>query len=91
MTIKDETAVVKAVMFKGNTYSLRFMPENGMKVLAFGRISVYERDGQYQLYIEKMEPDGMGALYIAYEQLKKKLQEEGLFDNVHKKTLPEFQ
>ena len=90
MTIKDETAVVKAVMFKGNTYSLRFMPENGMKVLAFGRISVYERDGQYQLYIEKMEPDGMGALYIAYEQLKKKLQEEGLFDNVHKKTIPEF-
>ena len=76
MTIKDETGVLKAVMFKGNTFSLRFMPENGMKVLALGRVSVYERDGQYQLYIEKMEPDGVGALYIAYEQLKKRLEEE---------------
>ncbi len=90
MTIKDETGVIKAVMFKGNTFSLRFMPENGMKVLALGRVSVYERDGQYQLYIEKMEPDGVGALYIAYEQLKKRLEVEGLFDNRYKKAIPEF-
>lgn len=90
MTIKDESSVIKAVMFKGNTLSLRFMPENGMKVLAFGRISVYERDGQYQLYIEKMEPDGLGALYITYEQLKNKLESEGLFDNKYKKSIPKF-
>lgn len=90
MTLKDEIGVVKAVMFKGNTFSLRFVPENGMKVLVYGRVSVYERDGQYQIYIEKMEPDGIGALYIAYEQLKKRLEEEGLFDESHKKDLPAF-
>lgn len=90
MTLKDEMGVLKAVMFKGSTFSLRFMPENGMKVLAYGRVSVYERDGQYQLYIEQMEPDGVGALYIAYEQLKKRLEEEGLFDRDHKKQLPVF-
>ena len=90
MTLKDEMGVVKAVMFKGNTFSLRFMPENGMKVLAYGRVSVYERDGQYQLYVEKMEPDGIGALYIAYEQLKKRLEQEGLFDERHKKNIPVF-
>ena len=90
MTLKDEMGVVKAVMFKGNTFSLRFMPENGMKVLAYGRVSVYERDGQYQLYVEKMEPDGIGALYIAYEQLKKRLELEGLFDERHKKNIPVF-
>ncbi len=90
MTLKDEMGVVKAVMFKGNTFSLRFMPENGMKVLAYGRVSVYERDGQYQLYVEKMEPDGIGALYIAYEQLKKRLELEGLFDERHKKDIPVF-
>ncbi|MBO5099551.1 MAG: exodeoxyribonuclease VII large subunit [Clostridia bacterium] len=90
MTLKDEMGVVKAVMFKGNTFSLRFMPENGMKVLAYGRVSVYERDGQYQLYVEKMEPDGIGALYIAYEQLKKRLEQEGLFDERHKKDIPVF-
>ena len=90
MTLKDEMGVVKAVMFKGNTFSLRFMPENGMKVLAYGRVSVYERDGQYQLYVQKMEPDGIGALYIAYEQLKKRLEQEGLFDERHKKNIPVF-
>ena len=90
MTLKDEMGVVKAVMFKGNTFSLRFMPENGMKVLAYGRVSVYERAGQYQLYVEKMEPDGIGALYIAYEQLKKRLEQEGLFDERHKKNIPVF-
>lgn len=90
MTLKDETGVIKAVMFKGSTFSLRFMPENGMKVLAYGRVSVYERDGQYQLYIEKMEPDGIGALYIAYEQLKNRLELEGLFDETHKKDIPAF-
>lgn len=90
MTLKDETGVLKAVMFKGSTFSLRFMPENGMKVLAYGRVSVYERDGQYQLYIEQMEPDGVGALYVAFEQLKNRLEEEGLFDVSHKKRLPEF-
>lgn len=90
MTLKDESSVIRAVMFKGNTFSLRFMPENGMKILAHGRIGVYERDGQYQLYIENMEPDGIGALYIAYEQLKKKLEDEGLFDEAHKKPIPRF-
>ncbi len=90
LTLKDENSVIKAVMFRGSAAYLNFMPENGMKILAHGRVSVYERDGVYQLYIDKMEPDGVGALYIAYEQLKEKLEKEGLFDEKYKKAIPKF-
>lgn len=90
MTLKDGGGVLKAVMFKSNAARLSFMPENGMKVLARGRVSVYERDGVYQLYIEEMQPDGIGSLHIAFEQLKEKLAKEGLFDQRHKKPLPRY-
>ena len=90
MTVKDETASIKAVMFAGNATKLRFKPENGMKILAFGTVSLFPRDGSYQLYINDMQPDGVGALNIAFEQLKKKLEAEGLFRQEHKKPLPEF-
>ena len=90
MTVKDETSSVKAVMFAGNATKLRFRPENGMKILAFGTVSLFPRDGSYQLYISDMQPDGIGALSIAYEQLKKKLQAEGLFNPEHKKPIPAF-
>ncbi len=87
-TLKDEKSVLKCVMFRSNASSITFVPEDGMKVIIRGYISVFERDGQYQLYAEEMQPDGIGALYIAYEQLKKKLQAEGLFDEERKKKLP---
>ncbi len=87
-TIKDETSLLKCVMFKTNCDNLKFAPENGMKVLIKGYVSVFERDGQYQLYAEIMQPDGIGALHMAFEQLKKRLHEEGLFDEEHKKKLP---
>ena len=90
MTIKDEAASVKAVMFAGNASKLRFTPENGMKVLVLGTVSLFPRDGSYQLYINLMQPDGFGALSIAFEQLKKKLAEEGLFSASHKKAIPVF-
>ena len=90
LTLKDEGGVLKAVMFKSNTLSLNFMPADGMKVLARGRVSVYEASGQYQLYINEMLPDGVGELYIAYEKLKKKLEAEGLFDATHKKSIPQY-
>ncbi|MBQ4160836.1 MAG: exodeoxyribonuclease VII large subunit, partial [Clostridia bacterium] len=90
MTLKDDGGVLRAVMFKGSAQKLAFVPENGMKVLARGRISVYERDGGYQLYVEEMQPDGLGALHLAFEQLKKRLEEEGLFDQKHKKPIPKF-
>ncbi|MBQ3038165.1 MAG: exodeoxyribonuclease VII large subunit [Clostridia bacterium] len=90
LTLKDEGGVLKAVMFKANTSSLKFTPSDGMKVLAHGRVSVYEAGGVYQLYIDEMIPDGVGELYIAYEKLKKKLEAEGLFSAEHKKPLPKF-
>ena len=90
LSLKDSKAVIKAVMFAFNAKRLRFTPQNGMKVLVRGRVSVYEPSGQYQLYIEDMQPDGMGALTLAFEQLKEKLSAEGLFLKEHKKTLPQF-
>ncbi len=90
LTLKDDGGVLKAVMFKGALGKLSFEPENGMKVLARGKIGVYERDGAYQLYIEEMVIDGVGELYIAYEKLKKQLEAEGLFSPEHKRALPKF-
>lgn len=90
MTLKDETSAIMAVMFRGAADKLRFNPENGMKVIVTGRISVYERDGRYQIYIDSMQPDGIGDLHIAFEQLKAKLNEMGLFDQSRKKPIPRF-
>lgn len=89
-TLKDEGAALKCVMFKGNALRLRFRPDNGMKVIAMGKISVYPRDGAYQLYCTAMAMDGVGDLYAAFEQLKKKLEAQGLFDPAHKKPLPKY-
>lgn len=89
-TLKDDTATLKCVMFKGNASRLRFVPQDGMKVVCSGRVSVYERDGIYQLYCENMTPDGEGDLIAAYEKLKAKLESEGLFDKSRKKALPLF-
>jgi len=87
-TLKDEKSSVKCVMFKSNSQKLKFLPANGMKVIIRGYISVFERDGQYQLYAEDIQPDGLGSLHMAFEQLKEKLQKEGLFDKAAKKSLP---
>ena len=89
-TLKDESSALKCVMFKGNATRLRFRPENGMKVLAMGKVSVFPRDGAYQLYCNAMAMDGVGDLYAAFEQLKKKLASQGLFDQAHKKPIPKF-
>ena len=89
-TLKDQESALKCVMFKGNAYSLRFRPESGMKVIALGRISVYPRDGQYQLYVSSMAVDGIGDLYAAFEELKKKLAGKGLFAPEHKKPIPKY-
>ncbi len=90
MTLKDEGSAIKAVMFKWSAASLKFDVENGMCVIACGKVSVFERDGQYQLYIDSMTPDGVGELYVAYEQLKQKLEKEGLFDPSFKKEIPKY-
>lgn len=90
MTIKDEHSSIRAVMFKSANSRLRFMPENSMNVIIKGRVSVFERDGQYQLYIDDMQPDGAGALSLAFEQLKNKLAAEGLFDESRKRPIPRF-
>ena len=89
-TLKDEKSQIPAVMFKGRKHSLKFQPENGMKVIIKGKIEVYERDGKYQLYASTMTEDGIGNLHVAFEQLKKKLKAEGLFDDAHKKEIPEY-
>ena len=89
-TLKDEGGALRCVMFKNSALRLRFRPENGMKVIAAGRVSVFPRDGAYQLYCDSLTPDGVGDLYVAFEQLKQKLQAEGLFDPAHKKKLPPY-
>ena len=89
-TLKDEASALKCVMFKGNAMRLRFRPENGMKVIAMGKVSVFPRDGAYQLYCTAMAMDGVGDLYAAFEQLKKKLTAQGLFDPEHKLPLPKY-
>ncbi len=89
-TIKDEEATLKAVLFRREASRLRFRPESGMKVVALGRVTVYPRDGAYQLYVTELTPDGVGDLYVAFEQLKEKLRLEGLFDPAHKKPLPPY-
>ena len=90
MTIKDEFSSIKAVMFKTANMRLKFMPENSMSVIIRGRVAVFERDGQYQLYIDDMQPDGTGALSLAFEQLKERLAKEGLFDAERKKPIPAY-
>lgn len=89
-SLKDPTGAIRCVMFKGQALRLRFRPENGMKVLVTGRVSVFPRDGAYQLYCDTMTPEGAGDLALAFEQLKKQLYKEGLFDEAHKKPLPRF-
>ncbi len=87
-TLKDDLGAIRAVMFRGYASKVKFAPENGMNVVVTGSVQVFERDGTYQVYCETMEPDGIGALYLAFEQLKEKLSREGLFDPAHKKPLP---
>ena len=89
-TLKDPDSLIRAVMFKSAATKLKFLPENGMKVIVRGRVSAFVRDGQYQIYVEQMEPDGIGSLYIAFEQLKRKLEAEGLFSPMRKKPLPKI-
>jgi len=89
-TLKDESSALRCVMFKGNAVRLRFRPENGMKVIAMGKVSVFPRDGAYQLYCSAMAMDGVGDLYAAFEQLKRNLSAQGLFDPAHKKALPRY-
>lgn len=89
-TLKDETAALRCVMFKGNAMRLRFRPENGMKIIALGKVSVFPRDGAYQLYCTAITPDGVGDLHAAFEQLKAKLSAKGMFDPSHKKLIPKY-
>lgn len=89
-SLKDPDSLINAVMFKGAASKLTFLPENGMKVIVRGRVSAYVKSGQYQIYVEAMEPDGIGSLYIAYEQLKRKLEAEGLFSPARKRPLPKI-
>ena len=90
MSIKDNQSVINAVMFSSNASRLKFIPENGMSVIIRGRVSIYERDGRFQLYIDDMQPDGVGALALAFEQTKEKLSKAGLFDISHKKPIPRY-
>ena len=90
LTLKDEKSSVKSVMFKWSAQKVAFTPQNGMKVICHGRVSLFERDGSYQFYIDDMQPDGVGALLLAYEQLKQKLLDAGLFDSENKRQIPAF-
>lgn len=87
-TLKDEQGAIRSVLFRGSAARLRFQPDNGMKVIAFGRVTLFPRDGSYQLYVDALTPDGVGELTIAFEQLKARLEAEGLFDPAHKKPIP---
>ena len=87
-TLKDENSRINAVMFASNTRNVKFKPLDGMKVLVTGRVTIYEATGGYQIYVEEMLEDGIGNLYIAFEQLKEKLAKEGLFNREHKKKIP---
>lgn len=89
-SLKDENALVRAVMFRTYAGRVQFMPESGMKVIVHGRVSAFPRDGQYQIYVDEMIPDGVGSLYMAYEQLRRKLEAEGLFDFARKRPLPPY-
>lgn len=89
-TLKDEGAVISCVMFRSDAMKMRFRPESGMKVILYGRVSLFPKSGQYQIYVTAMQPDGVGALAVAYEQLKRRLYEEGLFDPAHKQPLPSY-
>ena len=89
-TLKDENSLIKCIMFKSYAQKLEFMPKDGMKVFAFGGVSVFERDGVYQIYVKAMQEDGVGALYKKYEELKQKLETEGYFDQNHKKPIPKM-
>ncbi len=87
-TLKDENSLIKCIMFKSSAINLKFEPRDGMKVMVFGTVSVFERDGVYQIYVKAMQEDGMGSLYKAYEEMKARLEKEGLFDVSHKKKIP---
>ena len=89
-SLKDSDGQIRAVMFRSRAQGLKFMPESGMKVIIHGSVTVYPRDGSYQIYVSSMQPDGIGALYLAYEQMKARLAEEGLFDSIHKKPIPVY-
>ena len=89
-TLKDENSLIKCIMFKGYAERLKFEPKDGMKIVLYGSVAVFERDGVYQIYAKAMQQDGIGDLYAAYEELKNKLEKEGLFDNVHKKRIPMY-
>jgi len=89
-SLKDDGGQIRSVMFRSSAVGLKFMPEDGMRVIAHGSVSVYTRDGSYQLYVNSLIPDGVGALYLAYEQLKSKLEKEGLFDSFYKKPIPRY-
>ena len=89
-TLKDEGAVISCVMFRSDAAKLRFRPESGMKVILYGRVSLFPKSGQYQIYVTSLQPDGVGALAVAFEQLKRRLYQEGLFDPAHKQNLPVY-
>ncbi|MDW8799580.1 exodeoxyribonuclease VII large subunit [Clostridium sp. A1-XYC3] len=89
-SLKDENSKINCIMFKGNSRNLTFLPENGMKVIVKGRVSLYEKEGAYQFYCDKMELEGIGELYIAFEKLKNRLELEGLFKDEHKKAIPKY-
>ena len=89
-TLKDDKSLIKCIMFKSYTANLNFVPKDGLKVMILGTVSVFERDGVYQIYCKAMQEDGLGSLHVAYEELKKKLEHEGLFDVAHKKPIPKM-